>query len=80
MKTARDLVSLSAELASGVQLGHHYLESRLVVLRHHLHRDAASVVHDFDRTVFADGHVDARTETREGLVYGIVHNLIDQVV
>jgi hypothetical protein len=43
-------------------------------------RDTAAVVLYADPAILGDGHVDHRTVAGQGLVYGVIHNLIDQVV
>ena len=83
VQTAGDLVVGGVELAAGVELGEHDLHrghglaggQRLVV-----DRDAAAVVDDGDGVVDVDGDVDARGVAGEGLVDGVVDDLIDQVV
>ena len=42
--------------------------------------NAAAVVANGDAVVLADEDIDAVTETRQGLVDGVVHNLAHQVV
>ena len=51
VQAARDRVAAAAELAAGVQDGHHDLDRRLVLRRVHVDRDAAAVVHDFDAAI-----------------------------
>ncbi len=48
VQPAGDLVAAAAELAAGVQLGHHHLEGRLFLGGVHVHRDAAPVIVDGD--------------------------------
>jgi hypothetical protein len=80
VQPAGDLVSLAAELASGVQHGEHDLDARLPVLGHVVHRDAAAVVDDGYRTVHMDRDVDLRAEAGQGFVDRVVHHLVDEVV
>ncbi len=82
VQAAGDLVAGAVELAAGVQLGHHDLggAAHLPVHLHLAHRDAAAVVHHGDRVVGVDGDVDAVGEAGQGLVDGVVHHLVDEMV
>ena len=80
MQTAGDLVGALVELTAGMEHGHHYLEGRTVLLGVHVHRYAAAVVLNHNRTVLTDGHFDVGAISGERLVNGVVHGLVDQVV
>ena len=80
MQAAGDLVSIFIELSAGVEHGEDDLKSALAVLGHEIDRDAAPVVIHRDRAVPVDDHQYPVTESGESLVYGVVHNLVDQVV
>ena len=81
VEAARDLVALAAELAAGVQHREHDLGRRLVgVLGVRVDRDPAAVVDDPAAAVGQQRDVDPVRVAREGLVDGVVHNLVDEVV
>ena len=80
MKTSRDLVAAAAEFPAGMQLGHHDLEGRLPLLSHHVDRYAAPVVGHRCRTVIVKGYLNPAAETREGLINGVVNNLVNEVM
>jgi hypothetical protein len=80
VQAARDFVSLASELATGVQLGHDDLERRLVVLRHVVNRNPATVVDDPDRTVRADGDVDGAAVAGQSFVHRVVDHLVHEVM
>jgi NADH:ubiquinone oxidoreductase subunit B-like Fe-S oxidoreductase len=44
----------------------------------HLHGYPAAVIHYRDAVIFIDGYIDLCTVTGEGLVNGIVNNLINR--
>ena len=80
MEPAGDLVSLAAELASGVQHREDDLDGRLLHLRVLVHRHTPAVVGDTDGVVGVNHHVDGRAVAGEGLVDGVVDDLVDQVM
>ncbi len=80
VKAAGDLVALGVELAAGMQLGHHHFGCRDALLLMHVHRDPAAVVDHGDRVVDVDGDVDLGAVACQGLINGVVHDLVDQVV
>src|SRR4029079_14426271 len=58
VQAAGDLVARAAELAAGVEHGHHDLGGGAALLRHDVDRDAAAVVLDGDRVVEVDHDLD----------------------
>ena len=69
-----------AELAAGVQHGEDDLDGRQALLLHDRHRDAAAVVTHGDRAVGVDRHIDRIAVARQGLVDGVVDDLVDEVM
>ena len=80
VETAGYLVGALVELSSGVEDGHDDLEGALVLFLVHVHGDASSVVLHGDAPVLVDGDFDVGAVAGEGLVDGVVHGLIDEVV
>ena len=62
-----------------MQHGQDHLGRRSAV-RHLVDRDAAPVIDDRDRVVDVDRDVDLVAESRQRLVYGVVDDLVDQVM
>ena len=80
MQAAGDLVAGTAELAARVQHRHADLDRRAVELWMLVHGKAAAVVPHGDRPVRVNDHPDMVAEACQGLVDGVVHNFINQVV
>ena len=80
METAGDLIPAAAELAAGVEDSKHHLQSGFTGLGLDVNRDAPAVVGYSDGVARVDGHGDVGAVTGQGLVDGVVHNLIYQVV
>ena len=80
VEAAGDLVAPAAELAAGVEDGEHHLQGRKPRLGLDVHGDAAAVVGDGDGVAFVDGDGDLGAVAGQGLVNGVVHDLIHQVV
>jgi hypothetical protein len=80
VQTRGDLVAAAAELAAGVQHGHHHLEGRLLQLWLQVDRDATPVVGHGDRAVGVDHDLDAIAVTGQRLVDRVVDELVDHVV
>ena len=80
MKAAGNLVAPAAELAAGVEHGVNHLQGRPPGLGLDVHGDAAPVVGNGDGVAFVDGHGDVRAVPGQGLVNGVVHDLVHQVV
>ena len=73
-------VGVAAELAPGVQLGHDHLERRAVLDRVLVDRDAAAVVDHPEPAVGGQGDVDPGAVAGQGLVDGVVDDLVDEVM
>ena len=80
VEAAGDLVAAAAELAAGVEDGIHHLQGGTARLSLDVHGDAAAIVHHGDGVALVDLHQDVRAVACQGLVDGVVHDLIDQVV
>ena len=82
VQAARDLVTAAvAELAAGVQRCQHHLGGGLVLgLLHPLDRDPTAVVDDRAAVVRMQGHGDPLGMAGDGLVHGVVHDLVDEVM
>ena len=80
VQTAGHRVAAAAELAAGVQFGHHGLHAGDAGRLHDVHGDASAVVVHAHAVARQDGDLDVRGESGQGLVHGIVHDLIHQMV
>ena len=80
MKTAGDFVAAVAELAAGVEDGEHQGHRRDLLDGVFLDGNATTVVGDAHATVVEQGDVDLVAVAGQGLVDGVVHDLVDQVV
>ncbi len=80
VKAARDLISAAAELAAGVEHGVYHLQGGTSGLGLDVHGDAPAIVGDLDDVAGQNVHRDVLTVTRQGLINGVVHDLVDQVV
>ena len=80
VEAAGDLVAAAAELAAGVQRGHHQLQGGDALLRVDVYRDAPPVVPHRDAAVLVDGHLDLIAGAGQRLIHRVVHHLVDQVV
>ncbi len=82
VQAAGYLVAVLVELAAGVQLGHHDLGRRalLIVVVLDVRRDAAAIVDDRDRVVRVDHDLDVVAVTGERLVDRVVEHLEHHVV
>ena len=80
METTGDLVAAAAELAAGVQLGEHDLDSGHALVGHHRDGDAAAVVGAGHRPVGMERDRDLGAEPGERLVDGVIEHLPDEVV
>ena len=84
VQAARDLVGVVvlavAELAAGVQLGHHHLGGGDALLGVDVGRDAAAVVAHGARAVGVERDDDLGGKAGQRLVDGVVDHLVDHVV
>ena len=80
VETSGNLVTVLAELTSGVEHGKHHLKGGAVLLLVHSGRDTASVILYPYGIVGKNPHVDGIAEACHSLVYTVVHNLIDKMV
>ena len=80
MQPAGNLVGAAIELAAGVQRGEDHLGRRLALFVVNVHRHATAVVAHRDRFAGMDDHVDLIAVPAQGLVDGIVHQLLNHVV
>ena len=79
VQTARDLVAVAAKFAARMKDGEHNLNGGHAALVH-VDGDAAPVVCDGDAVVPVDDDLDGVAVTRECLIDGVVHDLIDEVM
>ena len=75
-----DFISATAEFAAGMEDGVHHLQGGTAGLGLNIHGDAAAVIHYGDGVALVDLHQDVGAVACQGLVDGVVHDLIDQVM
>ena len=80
VQAAGDLVGGVVKLATCMQDGQDDLKGRNLLDGVLVHGDAAAVVYDGDGVIGVDCHLDLVAEAGEGLVNGVVHDLVHQVV
>ncbi len=80
MQTARDLVGIAVELATGMQYGHNDLGRRLFLRRMHIDRNTTTVVFHRDRTINMNSYRDFVTVSGQTFINGVIHHFIDQMV
>ena len=80
VQTAGNLVAAAAKLAAGVEDSEDDLQSGTAGLGLDVHGDAAAVVGDGDGVAGIDGHGDIGAVARQGLVDGVIHNFVHQVM
>ena len=80
VQAAGDLVGVVVELAAGMEHGHDHFDGRPAFLGVDVHRNAAAVVRDGDRVVQVDGDADAVAVAGHGLVDGVIHDFIHEMV
>ena len=80
VKAAGDLVAAAAELAAGMEHGIHHLQGGPSGLGLDIHGNAAAVIGDGDGIAGVDGHGNMLTVSGQGLINGIVHDLVDQMM
>ena len=80
MEAAGDLIAPAAELAAGVQNGENNFQSTLAGLLLNVYGDAAAVIGDGDDIPLLNANLNVVTEPGQGLIDGVIHNFINQVV
>ena len=80
VEAAGDLVGAGIELAAGVEAGHDHLHRGQVFPGVQVHGNAPAVVFHGDAVIRMDGDLDVVAMPAHGLVDGVVHHLVDQVV
>ena len=80
VQTSRDLVSILVEFSSCTDLGHDHLQGTDAFLLVHVHGDPTAIVHHAHTIGCGDGHVNAVAMTGQGLVNGVVHDFVHEVV
>ena len=80
VQTAGDLVAAAAELTTGVEDGEDDLQSGTAGLGLDVHGDTAAVVGDGDGVAGIDGDGDVGAVAGKGLVDGVIHNFVHQVM
>src|SRR5690606_22485189 len=76
----RYFIGVLVELSPGPDLGHDHFQGGNTLLFMDAHRNAPSVVRGGDRVVLIDGDLDPVAVSGHGLIDGIVHHFIDQMV
>ena len=80
MKTAGNRVTATAELTASVQDGHNDLNRWLVLGRVLVNGNTASVIDDANATIGQDRDLNMVRVASQGLVNGVIYNLIHQVM
>jgi hypothetical protein len=80
VQAAGDLVGPGVELAAGVELRHDHFHRGQLLGGVRFHRDAPAVVFHGDAVIGVDLDLDFVAMPGHGLVDGVVHHLVDQVV
>ena len=80
MQTAGNLIGVFIEFTSGMQNRHHNFKSALVLFRHNVNRDSASIILNCTGSVLVQCDRDVFTESGKSFINGVVHNLIDKMV
>jgi hypothetical protein len=80
VQAAGELVILVREFAARVQLGENHLDARQLFLGVLVHRHAAPVVSDLERTVLVDGYLDLLAVPCKRLVNAVVDDLVREMI
>ena len=80
VKTAGNRVTAAAELTARVQDGHNDLNRRLVLGRVLINGNTASVIDDANAAIGQDRDLNVVRVASQGLVNGVIYNLIHQVM
>ena len=80
MQTTRNLVATGSKLSTCMQHRHHRFQGTFARAGMNVRRDAAAVVTDKRRAVFSENNRDLVAMPSQGLIYGIVHHLINEMM
>ena len=80
MQSARNLVGALVELTAGVEHCHHNLERGLVEFGVLVHGNTEAVVLNRYGVVLIYSHVDVGAVACHGLIDGVIHRLVNEVV
>ena len=80
VKAAGHLVAAAAELSAGMEHGVNHFQGRPSGLGLNIHGDTTAVIGDGDGVTRVDGDGDMLTVPCQGLVDGVVHDFVHQVV
>ena len=80
VEAARHLVGVLVEFAAGMELRHDDFGGRYTLALVDFDRNAATIVHDSDGAVGIETHIHGVAMAREGLIDGVIDNLIDHVM
>ena len=80
MQPAGYLIGSAAELAAGVQGGHHRFQAGLAGGGVDIDGDAPAIVGNGNQPVLAQGQVDSGAVAGHSLVHGVVEDFVDEVV
>ena len=74
------LVAVLVELTTGMEHRHNDFERRFMLLRVHIYRNTTTVILNGDGVILVDVHGYLIAETRQRLINGVVHYLINKVM
>ena len=80
VQPTRDGIAGAAELPACMEHGHHDFDGRSLLLRVFVHRNASTVVDDAHPAVRQQRDLDSIAVPSKGLVHGVVHDFVDEVV
>ena len=80
VQTAGNGIAATAELAAGVQLGHHGFHAGDTFARHDIDGDATAIVHDANAVIRQNRDFDMAGVTCQRLIHRIIDDLIHQMV
>ena len=80
VQTTRNLVATSSKLAASVQHREHGFQGAFARAGMHIRRDAAAVITDKRGAVFSENNRDLVAMPSQGLIHGIVHHLVNEMV
>jgi hypothetical protein len=80
VKATRYFIVLLVEFSSGMELGHHQLESRNPLHGVNSYGNASAIVFYADNIVLLENYEDIGTVTCQGFVDRIINNLINEMM